>query len=92
MLYCIDEISIESKNFKNVVIDSNTESFLKAHLCSTYVRKCTVTAHILPCVIYIGMEPIHPPGGSTETKVYDNNKLKNKHGDCGGDIDNVPLA
>ena len=53
----------------------------------SFSNDVTVTAHILSCVLYVGMDVNqYIQGGSTESKVYDNNKLKNKHGDCGGDI------
>ena len=65
----------------------------KTKIYTSVSNDVTVTAHILPCVLYVAMDtPIHPPGGSTESNVYETTTLKNKHGDCGGDIDNVPLS
>lgn len=31
-------------------------------------------------------------GGRPESKIYDSNELKNKNGDCGEAIANVPLS
>lgn len=49
----------------------------------------TVTAHIPPCVLYVGtvVKPIHPLEGSAESNVSDDNK----HGDRGRSSDNVGI-
>ena len=54
---------------------------VRMKLHRSFSNDVTVTAHILPCVLYVGMDvnqyihqgaalsqPIHPPGGSTESK------------------------
>lgn len=48
---------------------------------TSFPDNITVTAHILSFVLYVGMD----------NQYNDNNELKNKHGERGGGIDNVPL-
>lgn len=52
------------------------------------------SAYLICCnnqVNSIGLQHV-PCVPGAEPKVYDHHKRKNKHGDCGGVIDNVPLA